>query len=105
MPYFSVSTNLTRSATQVHDRGLAVGLKNDTKQVNDLVANFDFELSEECFEYQECDAYVPFIHAGKPVFEAEYTLALKAFCPQALQMSFSSILKHTKLDAYREGCQ
>ena len=29
-------------------------------------------MNEQCFEYDECDAYTVFIAAGKPVFNAEY---------------------------------
>jgi hypothetical protein len=59
-------------AAEAHARGLAVGLKNDVDQIRDLVADFDFAVNEQCFEYDECDVYAEFTSAGKPVFNAEY---------------------------------
>ncbi len=41
-------------ARQVHDRGMAVALKNDPRQVDQLVGAFDFAVVEECFQYDEC---------------------------------------------------
>ena len=62
-------------ADSAHDRGLLVGLKNDLDQIPDLVDRFDFAVNEECLEYDECEAYGPFVAAGKPVFSAEYSNA------------------------------
>lgn len=59
-------------AEQAHARGLAVGLKNDLEQIAELVDDFDFSVNEQCHEFDECDALLPFIEAGKPVFNAEY---------------------------------
>jgi len=91
-------------ASSAHARGLSVGLKNDVEQVPDLVAQFDWALNEQCFEYSECDALRPFLNAGKAVFNVEYNLATSSFCPQAQAMGLSSILKHATLDAYRVAC-
>jgi hypothetical protein len=63
-------------ANEAHQRGLAVGLKNDLDQVPALVSYFDFAVNEECHAYDECDALQPFVDAGKPVFNAEYDAAL-----------------------------
>ncbi|WP_183944595.1 endo alpha-1,4 polygalactosaminidase [Sphingomonas sp. BK580] len=59
-------------AREAHVRGLAVGLKNDLDQVEDLVGSFDFAVNEQCHEFAECDRVAPFVLAGKPVFNAEY---------------------------------
>jgi hypothetical protein len=91
-------------AGEAHRVGLAVGLKNDLHQVADLVGDFDFAVNEQCFEYDECEYLVPFIQQGKPVFQAEYTLPLSAFCSQARSYGFSSIRKTDPLDAFREVC-
>jgi hypothetical protein len=91
-------------ASSAHARGLSTGLKNDLDQVPDLVGQFDWALNEQCFEYSECDALRPFLNAKKAVFNVEYNLATSAFCPQALAMGLSSILKHESLDAYRVPC-
>ncbi len=59
-------------ADAAHSRGLLIGLKNDLSQIPDLVSSFDFAVNEECLEYGECEAYAPFVEAGKAVFNAEY---------------------------------
>ncbi|RJQ69936.1 endo alpha-1,4 polygalactosaminidase [Pseudonocardiaceae bacterium YIM PH 21723] len=88
-------------ARLAHERGLAIGLKNDLEQVPDLVGDFDFAINEQCFEYDESDALLPFIRAGKPVFHVEYDLPLDRFAEQARSVGFSSIRKHVDLDARR----
>jgi hypothetical protein len=92
-------------AAEAHARGMAVALKNDLFQVKDLVADFDFSVNEQCFEYDECNYLVPFIAAGKPVFQAEYGLPLTKFCDEANRLKFSSIRKKEKLDAWRQACK
>ncbi|WP_370082985.1 endo alpha-1,4 polygalactosaminidase [Streptacidiphilus sp. MAP12-16] len=91
-------------ADLAHARGLSAGLKNDVDQVPQLVGTFDFAVNEQCAEFQECAASVPFVAAGKPVFEAEYNLPTSAFCGPARRMRFSALLKHLALDAWRESC-
>ena len=59
-------------ALAAHDRGLAIGLKNDTDNVATLASTFDFAVNEECFQYEECEVYSAFTSLGKPVFSAEY---------------------------------
>lgn len=92
-------------ATAAHARGLSVGLKNDLDQIRDLQPLFDWALNEECFHYRECNALLPFIAAGKAVFQVEYAGDPAAFCPSAIAMRFSSMKKHLNLDAYRVACQ
>jgi hypothetical protein len=86
-------------ARQVHARGMAVALKNDGRQVKDLVGSFDFAIVEECFQYDECSYYTPFIRSDKAVFEAEYELEPADFCPQAIALNFSAIRKSYDLFA------
>ncbi len=93
------------AATQIHMRGMAAGLKNDGAQVMDMLPDVDFAVSEQAFEYDEQDEFVPFINENKPVFEAEYNLPLSSFCPLANQLNFSAILKDTALDASRQACR
>jgi len=59
-------------AQHAHALGLSIALKNDLDQVGELVSSFDFAVNEECHQYQECERLMPFIRAGKPVFNAEY---------------------------------
>ena len=91
-------------ANEAHARGLSIGLKNDLDQVEDLVEYFDWALNEQCFQYRECDKLLPFISAGKAVFQVEYYLPRFLFCPQANKMSFNAMKKHMRLDACRKPC-
>ena len=59
-------------AQTAHDLNLSIGLKNAADIVNKLVDHFDFSLTEQCHQYNECDKYLPFIQQGKPVLNAEY---------------------------------
>jgi hypothetical protein len=60
-------------ATTVHGLGLAVLQKNDLDQIPDLVGWFDGILDEECNQFNECDTLAPYVQAGKPAWNAEYT--------------------------------
>jgi hypothetical protein len=80
-------------AREVHRRGMAVALKNDPGQAKALVGDFDFAVVEECFQYEECAKFSPFVDAGKAVFEAEYESQPADFCPQARRLRFSAIRK------------
>jgi hypothetical protein len=94
-------------AVEAHRRGLSIGLKNDPEQVTDLLAYFDWALTEDCFADDWCADIAPFIAAGKAVFTAEYTdtgITLADFCPPAAVLGLSAILKHRDLDAWRQGC-
>ena len=76
-----------------HRHGLAVGLKNDLSQVEDLVGSFEFAINEECFTYHECELLSPFVDAGKPVFHVEYTNSRAEFCETTEGLGFNSIKK------------
>ncbi|MFB7451462.1 endo alpha-1,4 polygalactosaminidase [Streptomyces sp. NPDC056194] len=91
-------------ATMAHERGLSVGLKNDLDQIPQLLPDFDFAVNEQCAEYEECDALVPFVTAGKAVFHVEYELTTGQFCPQAGKLGLSSMRKRYELDAWRRPC-
>jgi hypothetical protein len=92
-------------AREAHARGLSVGLKNDLGQISDLLPDFDWALDEQCFQYTECHKLVPFINAGKAVFEVEYSLATSEFCPEANSLDFNSMKKHLNLGVYRVPCR
>jgi hypothetical protein len=94
-------------AGAAHARGLSVGLKNDDDQVAQLVSVFDWAMIEDCFDGAFCASFDPFAAAGKAVFMAEYTdtgVTLEGLCAEAKTRSFSAILKHRELDAYRAAC-
>jgi hypothetical protein len=61
--------------------------------VKKLVGDFDFAVVEECFAYDECEKYSPFVRARKAVFTAEYEKPLSSFCPEARKLRFSTIKK------------
>ncbi len=95
-------------AGEAHARGLAIGLKNDPEQARDLVADFDWALTEDCFVEDWCADLAPFLEAGKPVLAIEYTdrtASLDPFCAQAQRLGISPILKRRNLDVYREVCR
>jgi hypothetical protein len=83
---------------------MAVALKNDLDQVDELVDDFDFAVNEQCVQYDECTALLPFIRAGKAVLHAEYNVSTRQMCDATEALGFSSIRKHQRLDAYRESC-
>ncbi len=87
-----------------HERGLAMGLKNDLAQIPDLADEADFSVNEQCYQYDECDTLVPFIDLNKPVFHAEYSSTLAEFCPTSEALGLSSIRKRVSLDAWRQVC-
>ncbi len=80
-------------AREVHRRGMSVALKNDPTQVKQLVGRFDFAVVEECFAFDECGMFSPFVTAGKAVFVAEYEEPLAAICGEAERLRFSVIRK------------
>lgn len=96
-------------ATEAHARNLAVGLKNDLDQVNELVDDFDFAVNEQCFEYNECDLLEPFIKQGKAVLNAEYKQSYvndpSSVCKKSKAMKFSTLILPLDLDdKFRHSC-
>jgi hypothetical protein len=91
-------------ANAVHERGMAVGLKNDLGQVKALLRYFDFAVNEQCFQYRECGVLSRFIKAGKPVYGAEYEIPPSRFCERSLRLGFSTISKKYSLKAPRRTC-
>lgn len=86
-------------AGRVRALGMAVALKNDPRQVHALLPRFDFAIVEQCFQYEECESYEPFVRGGKAVFEAEYELDPSAYCDAAKALGFSAIRKSYDLFA------
>lgn len=94
-------------AEESHKRGLAIGQKNASDQVADLVNVYDFSITEDYFFYNEAESMLPYINAGKPVFAAEYTDLpgdFKVFCEKSKGLNFSTILKKRGLDAWIQTC-
>src|SRR3989441_1310259 len=93
----------TFMANAAHARGLSVGLKNDVGQVKDLLPYFNWALDESCFNFNECNTLLPFINAGKPVFQTQYETS--QYCAQANALNFNGIVKHLLLDAWIQPCR
>lgn len=96
---------------QAHARGLAIGLKNDLSQIEDLVAYFDYSVNEQCFEYEECDLLGPFTHADKPIFNIEYqkkynnAATFAALCAEAKTLQIRTLYLPLALnDSFRYSC-
>jgi hypothetical protein len=114
---FTAADQLTYNrnmANEAHARGLAIALKNDLDQVAELVDSYDLSVNEQCHEYSECDLLQPFIDAGKPVFNAEYTnrdtlaaaeALAQTLCPEALAANLRTLILPLDLDdSFRVSC-
>lgn len=91
-------------ASEAHRLGLAVGLKNDPSQAKQLAPHFDFAVTEQCFQYKECQRYLAFIRAGKPVMNIEYDRKPSAFCARTTGLGIFSVQKRLRLDSWRRTC-
>ena len=93
-------------ADAAHERGLAVGLKNDLEQVAELAPSFDFAVNEQCVKYRECDMLAPFVDAGKPVFHIEYAKPKKAakVCRTSAGYGLDTLVKRVNLGDWRHAC-
>ncbi len=68
-------------ASEVHSLGMAVFQKNDGEQTKELQPYFDGAVDEQCNQYKECSNFGPYLAAGKPVLNLEYSLSTSSFCP------------------------
>ncbi|KNB52338.1 endo alpha-1,4 polygalactosaminidase [Streptomyces caatingaensis] len=91
-------------ASLAHERGLAVGLKNDLEQIPELVGDFDFAVNEQCAQYGECERLRPFVARGKAVFHVEYEMTPGEFCGGTRRLGLSSMRKKLGLNAWRQAC-
>jgi len=87
-------------ANEVHKRGMAVSLKNDLDQADELADSADFSVNEQCFQYDECDKLRAFVAKNKPVLNIEYnkTTSQEDLCRRSRFMNFSTLLMPMKLD-------
>ena len=93
-------------ADQAHVRGMTIALKNSTDLVSSLVNKFDFAVVEECFAYDECEAYSPFVKQNKAVLNAEYSNYSSAICAEAKSLGFSTAFFGLDLDGKKfQPCQ
>lgn len=85
-------------ADAAHARGMIVALKNTPDLVANLVNYFDFSVAEECFKYNECSMYSPFIKQNKAVLSAEYTSYSSSTCTKAAGLNLSTVFFNLNLD-------
>lgn len=92
-------------ANDSHSRGLSVLQKNDNEQIPDLLPYFDGALNEQCNQYKECTTAQngdyglnQYVAAGKPVFQAEYSLATSKFCSADNTNNFNGVRFALDLD-------
>ena len=95
-------------AKMAHEMGLEIGQKNVPDLTPKLVGTMDFVIAESCWQDGWCDQVAPYIRAGKPVFDAEYTdrpINWKRACTDAARAKISMILKDRHLGPKRRGCE
>ena len=97
-------------AAEAHALDLAIGLKNGDDIVSRVIDVVDFEVNEQCQQYNECQKYRPFVAKGKPVFEIEYVTGtpsaakIKSVCQNTTAKGFSTVIKHMSLDKWVVDC-
>lgn len=103
--------DMLKYALQLHDIAAGLSLqmaqKNAPELVDDLVGAFDFAMVESCFRYEECDAFQPYLDAGKDVLVAEYVeagLDWEKICETAQAAGYKLILKEREITAGGKSC-
>ncbi|RKF80823.1 putative endo alpha-1,4 polygalactosaminidase [Golovinomyces cichoracearum] len=98
-------------ATEAHSHNLSIGLKNGGKLVPDVLDFMQWDVNEQCLQFDECDMFQPFVKAGKPVFHIEYPdtlltndLILNKYCEDKKTRGFSTVLKKIQLDEWAVNC-
>ncbi|TVY29122.1 hypothetical protein LHYA1_G002452 [Lachnellula hyalina] len=99
-------------AIGAHSYSMSIGLKNAGAIVNATLDFLQWEVNEQCVQYEECDLFRPFIAAGKPVFHIEYpgsapsisASARKSACDNNEAHGFSTVMKEMDLNDWVEDC-
>lgn len=92
-----------------HHLDVAIGLRNSAELINQTMDVIDWQLNEGCAQLGNCDAYQPFIEAGKPVFHIEYATnasasVLNMACNADGSQHFSTLIKKSSLDSWAAEC-
>lgn len=88
--------------------GLRVAQKNVPELVPELVSTFDLVIVEQCFRYEECEAFQPYLDAGKHVLAVEYVEDDRdwdAACSKAKEMGIALLLKEKEVVAGGVRCR
>jgi hypothetical protein len=73
-----------------HSLGMSVGLKGNNTEAGILEPLFDWALTEQCWEFSECDNFqTSFLAKGKAVFNVEYSVSPN--CTQANAWHMNSV--------------
>ncbi len=88
-------------AEQAHARGLGIGQKNASSITDEIVADYDWALTESCYSDGDwCGDVSAYRTADKPVFMCEYEAdSFAAACEDWVDQNYSPILKSLDLDA------
>ena len=95
---------------QAHERGLAIGQKNASELVPELVEKMDFALLESAYRLGFMGEFTPYHGLGKPVFAVEYLEEIEngtdpqSLCPAARKLGFQGVIAHLDLDRAPENC-
>jgi endo-alpha-1,4-polygalactosaminidase (GH114 family) len=108
---------VTFLADEAHSRNLSLALKNAGAIVPTVIEIVEYSVQEQCIEYQNCDEFMPFIKANKPVFHVEYpkgqdtndnslvaTNTKDSICDNSAAAGFSTIIKNIDLDNWIQPC-
>ncbi|MFN8485464.1 MAG: S8 family serine peptidase [Anaerolineae bacterium] len=77
-------------ASWAHEAGLSVGLKGNNTEAPQLSPYFDWALTEQCWEFDECDNFkTSFLKANKAVFSVEYDATPDCTQANAMHMNAS----------------
>ena len=90
-------TYLTNLAQTAGSLGLLIGLKNADDLVKELEPIFDFSIAEECYKYNECCDYLPFVTNNKPVFAIEYGEKDEEVCGEFKTRNYSPLFGNYEL--------
>ena len=93
-------------AAEAHGRGLSAGLGGAEDLAAELVASFEWALTQGCLDAGTCGALAAFVAAQKVVFAVEFGTAADAatICPRVRQQGFNPLIKNRSFDAFRVAC-
>jgi hypothetical protein len=98
-------------ADYAHNQTKKIGLKNALLIIPDVLDNLDWEINEQCYQYNECNLLQPVLDAGKPVFHIEYPIGGQTheeladeICNQSNQAGLATLIKNQQLDEFEISC-
>lgn len=75
--------------------GLLTGVRSGTTIAAAMAPFADVAIVEQCFQYNECQAFQPYADAGKAIFVSEYTPYSAAQCAAAENAGISLVFTNT----------